>query len=159
MVFKNEKQLRQHLLTKCQPAVREAQERIYHILNMFLSDFYKGYDPKVYHRTYQLFQSLVKSDVKISGKKVTAEVYFDLSGIDYSTNDDKQRPTGEQVMDAAKKGAHGAIGRMDNGKNFYFVGGNASVNVWEAPMRTIDAEAINTLVEMLIREGIPVKKI
>lgn len=147
MVFKNEKQLKQHLLTKCQVAVRESQERIYHILNMFLSDFYRDYDPEIYERTYQLFQSLVKSDVKISGNNVTAEVYFDASKLNYITG---RQPSGEQVMDAAAEGLHGA-------KGLRVVSGNTGVGIWNDPMRTINVEAINTLKEMLIREGIPIK--
>lgn len=148
--FKNEQELRRHLLTKCQPAVKAAQERIHHILNMFLSDFYRDYTPDPdygYDRTYQLLQSLVKSDVKISGNKVIAEVYFDYNSLNYDTG---RKPHGKRVVDAAASGGHGATGLR-------VVEGNTGADIWNTPMMTMDTEAKRALKEMLIREGIPIK--
>ena len=99
----------------------------------------------MYERTYKLLHSLVKSDIRQVGNGLIAEVYFDLDYL-YVTG---AEPSGEQVMDAAAYGGHGAKGlRVVNG------GGE---DAWFTPLEILDAEAIKILKNMLIAEGIPIK--
>lgn len=146
MVFKNEAQLKSFLMAKCKNALIQAQERVYRIVDKFVKEFYDDYDPDKYHRTYQLYRSLVKSDIIQTGNGYKAEVYFDLSGI-YNTG---SKPTLEQVFDAAKMGLHGADGlHVEEGYNH--------ISIWDDPIQELDAKAINILVDMLRAEGIPIK--
>ena len=172
MIFKNEKELERFLMSKCQIAIKQAQEHVYRILDKFLNDFYDDYDPTTYvdwdgtrkikrgyDRTYQLLRSLVKSEVIPSKKGYQARVYFDLNGLSYNG----YNPTGEQVMAAASQGLHGAIGKMPRttpfgNDEFMYVQGNTGVSVWNDPIKILDAEAINILRDMLIAEGIPLSK-
>lgn len=147
MVFKNEEQLKKFLLEKCQVALSNAQEQIYQIIDRFLKAFYADYDPLIYQRTEQLLHSLVKSDVRLIGNNVKAEVYFDINSLNYETG---RKPSGKQVMDAAAEGWHGADGLR-------VVTGNSGVSVWNDPKQIIDAKAINILKNMLIAEGISIK--
>jgi hypothetical protein len=78
-----------------------------------------------------------------------AEVYFDIGSLYYVTGN---QPTGEEVMNAAKQGLHGAIG-----DNFLFKHGYTGIDIWNTPKKMIDAKAINMLRDMLIAEGIPLK--
>lgn len=145
MVFKSEAQLKEHILKKCRNAIAKTQDKVYKILDLYMQRFYSDYDPELYKRTYQLMKSLVKSDVHQIGNEIKAEVYFDLGYI-YKTG---STPSGEQVMDAAAYGGHGA-----KGLNVVYGGGE---DAWFTPLEIIDAEAIETLKNMLIAEGIPIR--
>ena len=154
MVFKNQKQLERFLLEKSRLALLKAQDRVYAIIKQFVRQFYNEYDPVLYDRTYQLLESLVQSRIVSDGKGYKAEVYFDLNNIDYVTG---AQPLSYQVMEAAKQGMHGAIGKI-NGVDLKYIDSGAGTGVWDDPKRVLDAEAINILVDMLRAEGIPVEK-
>lgn len=145
MTFKNESELKNFLLAKCQSALIKAQAQVYQIIDRFVKEFYASYSPEMYERTYQLYRSLVKSEIVPTGNGFEAHVYFDLGSLDYVTG---AQPSGEQVMGAASYGGHGAEGLK-------VVGGG--VGIWNDPKAVLDAEAINILKRMLISEGIPIK--
>lgn len=146
MVFKNEEQLKSFLLQKCKNALIKSQEQVYQIINRFVKEFYAEYNPEMYERTYQLFSSLVKSDIIQTGSRYEAQVYFDLSSLDYVTG---ARPSGEQVMGAAEWGRHGAMGLA--------VADFKGTSIWHEPLEILNAQAINILKKMLISEGIPIR--
>lgn len=149
MVFKNEEQLKAFLLSKFQVAITQTQNKIYAIIKKALVEFYQDYDPVLYERTNQLLHSLVKSDVRHVGNGYRAEVYFDLSSINYVTGNE---PSGKQVMAAASQGLHGAIGN-----NLLYRPGNTGADVWNTPIQEIDARAIDMIVRELKAQGIPIK--
>lgn len=146
MVFKNEEQLKNFLLQKCKNALIKSQEQVYQIINRFVKEFYAEYNPEMYERTYQLFSSLVKSDIIQTGSGYEVQVYFDLSSLDYVTG---VRPSGEQVMGAAEWGRHGAMGLA--------VADFKGTSIWHEPLEILNAQAINILKKMLISEGIPIR--
>lgn len=145
MVFKNEAQLKSFLLSKCQNALIKAQEQVYQIIDRFVKEFYAEFSPEMYERTYQLFQSLVKSDIIKTANGYKAEVYFDFSSLVYTSG---FSPSGEQVMNAAAYGGHGAEG-------LHIIAGGTGI--WDEPKQILNAEAINILKKMLISEGIPIR--
>lgn len=145
MTFKNEKELKDFLLKKCKNALIKSQEQVYQIIDRFVKEFYVEFSPEMYERTYQLYKSLVKSDIIQTANGYEAQVYFDYSSLVYTTG---SNPSGEQVMNAAAYGFHGAEG-------LHVIAGETSI--WSEPMRILNAEAINTLKRMLISEGISIK--
>ena len=145
MVFKNEAQLKSFLLSKCQNALIKAQEQVYQIIDRFVKEFYAEFSPEMYERTYQLYRSLVKSDVVPTGNGYKAEVYFDFSSLVYTSG---SSPSGEQVMNAAAYGSHGAEG-------LHIIAGGTGI--WDEPKQILNSEAINILKKMLISEGIPIR--
>lgn len=146
MVFKNDAQLKAFLMAKCKNALIKSQEQVYQIINRFVKEFYVEFSPEMYERTYQLYCSLVKSDIIPTGNGYKAEVYFDLSSLDYVTG---SKPSGEQVMGAAEWGRHGAMDLA--------VADFKGTSIWHEPLEILNAEAINILKKMLISEGIPIK--
>ena len=154
MTFKNQKQLEHFLMQKSRQALLKAQDKIYSIIKQFVRQFYNEYDPVLYDRTYQLLESLVQSRIVSDGKGYKAEIYFDIDGLRYTTG---AKPSGEQVMEAAKQGAHGAMGQA-NGVDLKYIDSGAGTGVWDDPIMYLNAEAINILADMLRAEGIPVKK-
>lgn len=146
MTFKNEKELKNFLLKKCKVALIKSQEQVYQIIDRFVKEFYTEFSPEMYERTYQLYKSLVKSDIVLTANGYEAEIYFDLSSIDYVTG---SKPSGEQVMQAAEWGRHGAMGLA--------VADFKGTSIWHESLDILNAEAINILKKMLIAEGIPIK--
>lgn len=149
MVFKNKNELLTFLYNKAYDALKNAQTVVYDIIQDFLQQFYDDYDPSLYSRTEQLLRSLVKGDIQPSAKGYVAEVYFDLSSLNYVTGN---QPTGEQVMEAAAQGLHGAIG-----SNLLYVHGDTGVGVWNDALQVLDAEAIRILKDRLAEQGIPIR--
>lgn len=146
MVFKSESEIRNFLLEKCRNALIKTQEQVYQIIDRFVKEFYAEFSPEMYERTYQLYRSLVKSDIVSTGNGYEAQVYFDLSSLVYTTG---ASPSGEQVMGAAEWGRHGAMGLA--------VADFKGTSIWHEPKQIIDAEATNILKRMLIAEGIPIR--
>ena len=147
MVFKNEAQLKSFLLKKCRLALLKAQDEVCRIIKQFLYQYYADYDPIMYERTYQLLTSLVESRIVSSGNGYKAEVYFNVDKLNYVTG---RQPSGEQVMEVAAKGGHGASGLK-------VVSGNTGISIWNDPVAKLNAEAIDILKRMLISEGIPLR--
>ena len=146
MTFKNEAQLKAFLLAKCKNALIKSQEKVYKIIDVYVQRFYADYDPVMYDRTYQLMRSLVKGDIRQNGESYVAEVYFDMSKLNYITG---RQPSGEDVMFEASHGGHGA-----KGLKVVYGGGE---DLWWTPLEILDAQAIEILKNMLISEGIPIK--
>lgn len=147
MVFKNEQELQYFLFDKCYDALEDSLSIVYDIIDGFIKDFYADYTPEMYLRTYQLYCSLVKTEVVRTGNHFEGSVYFDYSSLEYITGN---KPSGRQVMDAAAYGNHGASGlRM--------VSGETGVSIWADPVRILSKEAIEILKDALIRNGIPIK--
>ena len=146
MVFKNQKELEHFIMKQSRQALTKAQDKVYEIIKRFLDQFYAEYNPHIYDRTEQFLNSLVKSQIVPDGKGYKAEVYFDLNYI-YNTG---ANPTGEQVMQAADYGRHGAMGLM--------VADFKGASVWHESLGELNAKAIDILGDMLRAEGIPIKK-
>ena len=146
--FKNENELRQFLLGKCELALIKAQDKVHKIIDIYIQRFYADYDPVKYERTYNLMHSLVKGkiDKGVNGYKAT--VYFDLSYLN-SVYETGANPSGEDVMFDASHGGHGA-----KGLKVVYGGGE---DLWRTPLEILDNEAIEILKQMLISEGIPIK--
>ena len=149
MVFKNKNDLLSFLYDKTYTALRNAQSTVYEIIHDFVVQFYEDYDPVLYERTEQLLCSLVRGDIRPSANGWVADIYFDLSSLNYITGN---QPTGEQVMKAAAQGLHGAIG-----SDLLYVHGNSGVGVWNDALQVLDAEAIRILRDRLREQGIPIK--
>ena len=147
MVFKNQKELESFLLKKCKNALELSQMRVYRIIERFVKEFYADYDPILYERTYKLLSSLVMSEIIPTNKGFEAHVYFNYDGLSYVTG---AKPSMLRVLDAAAEGLHGADGlRVMNGYT--------GANIWSDPLVELSVEAVKSLKEMLIAEGIPIK--
>ena len=154
MVFKSTDELKLYLLSKMNPAISIVEEKIYQIIDKVLLQWYGEYEPVLYERTRQLLYSLVKSDVISTKNGYKSEVYFDASKLDYSfkyINGQKymhQGASGEDVLQAAMHGGHGAVGWRIAA---------TTTPVWDKSIGLISKDIYNMLKQALILEGIPVK--
>lgn len=137
-------EIRNDILSKITTAVAIAQEEVYTIMENVLKSFYADFTPARYERTYQLLQSCVKSFVRETPSGAETSVYFDSNMLVYTTG---ARPSGEQVIEAANKGKHGAEGlRMVDGDVRLFPDSEEAVARYIMPI----------MKEALIKAGIPV---
>ncbi len=155
MIFNSKEQFETYVLKKCEKAVAQAERQVYDVIKKFLDKFYGEYTPVEYNRTEQFLRSLVKSDVKIMGNQVVAEVYFDLSKINYpdpaqgkSGRLHDRQATNEEILKNTLTGVypHG----------WYEPAGGTGV--WTGAFPVIDANAIEYLKNELIASGIPIVK-
>lgn len=145
--FRSSKELKDYIIGKSYQAMQRAEEYVYSVLDDAMQKFYDDYPDGKYKRTEQLLRSCVKSDIRKKGNGWEAYVYFDYTSLKYTTG---SKPSGEQVMQAAAEGRHGAMGlRM--------MPGNTGVDAWNTPVEIINSEFIEKFKEYLIQAGIPVK--
>lgn len=79
-------------------------ERVYQTLNYFLDEYYKGWTPESYRRSFDFLRSAVKVDAKPYRNGVRASVYIDNDAMDDYVN-----ATGFQVAEWANTGLHGGM--------------------------------------------------
>ena len=169
--FKNIEEIKKDVIRKSEPAIRVMQEKVYQIIDRFVKQYYAEYTPGdshkelekynaslgkftyastyTYERTYQLYQSLVKSRVVSSGSGFKAEVYFDVGKLDYYfklVNGVQVHNKGwseEKTLESAAHGHHG--------------GQIAGTAIWDEPVVILNQQANEMLKRELIKAGIPLK--
>lgn len=144
MNFTSTEQIKQYILSRVQVAVKEVQEKVREVFQDFLDMYYDDYDPRVYQRTYQLLNSLVKADIVPTGNGFKTEVYFNIDRLKYDG------VSGRQVAYAASEGLHGAIPHTT-------VAGYSGINIWGMPIDVLTAEKREIFKNALIAAGIPVR--
>lgn len=146
MVFNSVEEIKAYILSQSASAINQAKEMIYQVLDKFVKQYYAEYSPEMYERTYQLYRSLVKTDIVSTGDGWEATVYFDFNRLVYTSG---SSPSGKQVMDAAAYGGHGAEGlRVVQGKT----------GIWNDSIVILDKQAYEILKKTLLQNGIPISK-
>lgn len=94
---------------KASKAVQMTRDEIYEAVHTYLFMWYADYAPKMYKRTYEFLNSLIKLDVSINGNSIHTEVKIseDYLGHTYS---DGEQPSGLEVANWANKAFHGVKG-------------------------------------------------
>lgn len=158
MTFNSWDDLESYILSRSKDAVIIMREKVYEVIHRFLKQFYSEYTPVLYERTEQLLYSLVKTEVKQSegGKGWVAEVYFDLSALDYHTytlngilytKDNWTKYDDERVLRVAMEGEHPHGGWSTD----------KETAIWTESMAVFKKEKLNILKKALEDAGIPVK--
>ena len=144
MTFKSIADLKQYIILRMHPAITQAMDEVYNILDEAIKGFYSDYDPHMYHRTRQLLHSLVRPEIVSTGNGYIGRVYFDGGKMSYWTG---AKPSGQQVLETAMAGGHGATGLK-------VIGGTP---VWSPAYSKIMAEIEPIIRSALIAAGIPIK--
>ena len=152
--FDSISQLEKYLIQKCKAAVAGTERKVFNAIEKCLVQYYGQFTPEEYIRTKQLYNSLVKTEVRRYGDSFQAEVYFDASALNYKTGlieIQSTKETGrmgyatwgaEEVLDTAMNGSHG--------------GYKSGVPVWGKSMAILGD--INKLLAQELRElGVPIR--
>ena len=154
MVFKTKKQLENYLISKMKDSIEEAQQKVYQVLYELIENFYNEYSPKEYKRIFELYKSLVKSEIIKFGKSYKAIVYFDDTQMDHQILDgyygEAREPSEwseEEILETALAGElpHGGYSRAP-GQGILING-----------MPIIKEEAHKWIIQALQNNGIPIK--
>lgn len=156
MIFKNEKQLKSFLLTKCKNAIVQTEEKVHRIIDNCLKQFYREFNPDEYIRTEQLLHSLVKSDVKSTGNGFEAEVYFDVDALNYQNGAIELQSGGigyanwdkDTILDVVMTGSYSGLPHGG------YEGGTA---IWTESIERL-GDIWNLLEQELRAQGIPIKR-
>lgn len=149
MTFNSISEIQSYLRGKIQASVAMAQEQIFQIIDKFIKEYYAEFSPEMYQRTYQLYRSLVKSEVRMTANGAEAEVYFDLDRLDYAIKRINGKTihnkgwSEEKTLTAAAHGSHG--------------GKESGTAIWDAPMEILNRGAYDRLKRCLIANGVPVR--
>lgn len=100
----NMNQLASALAPVLQGMVNQMANEVYETLNFYLQDYYIGWTPSSYRRTYDFLYSAVKTEARMEGNQYVAYVY-----IDYDAMDNYVNATGFQVATWANEGLHGGL--------------------------------------------------
>lgn len=100
----NMNQLASALAPVLQGMVNQMANEVYETLNFYLQDYYIGWTPSSYRRTYGFLYSAVKTEARMEGNQYVAYVY-----IDYDAMDNYVNATGFQVATWANEGLHGGL--------------------------------------------------
>ncbi len=76
-IIKNGKDLDKLLQQIAYKMLAKTQNEIYEAIDKSIKEYYLEYTPRVYDRTYQFLNSLVKTEIKQSGNKLWCEVKID----------------------------------------------------------------------------------
>jgi hypothetical protein len=143
-------------------ALKQTQNEVYKVIQDFIRKYYDEqvfYDgnvmtnkPKYYERTFQFFNSLVKSEIKKNGNTYWCEVYIDPTQLDYYAHD------GIEVLEMINRGYH-ADTSMNNGSTYntpYNI--HSEIHFWDDALDTFERAnfILNELVYYLKRAGITV---
>lgn len=150
-VFNSVAELESYVIQRMKPAVQAVQEKVRKIIENYLYLFYGEYQPSVAVRTWQVFDSLVKTAVVRSGKGWEGEVYFDLGALShppsYIGQDGRTVKKGwseAEILASVMTGAtHG--------------GATGGVPVWTTAMGEINPQWVSWFKQELIAAGIPVQ--
>ena len=149
MKFRSEEEIKSYIMSRIKNSVAMSEKKAHEIINNFLKQYYSEFSPSVYERTYQRLHSLVKSEVASTGNGYKAEIYFDISKLDYSMKlvNGKQVPnkgwSEEKTLEAAMTGSHG--------------GYSFGTPIWTESETMLNANMINILKQYLISSGIPIR--
>lgn len=150
-VFNSVAELESYVVQRMKPAVQAVQEKIHKIIENYLYLFYGEYQPSVAVRTWQVFDSLVKTAVVRSGKGWEGEVYFDLGALNHPSSyigqDGRTVTNGwseAEILASVMTGAtHG--------------GATGGVPVWTTAMGEINPQWVSWFKQELIAAGIPIQ--
>lgn len=150
--FNSVAELESYVIQRMKPAVQAVQDKVHKIIQNYLYAFYGEYDPNVYVRTWQVFDSLVKTAVVRKGNGWEGEVYFDLGALNHPTVSTGKH--GEEVVRewSEAKILHSVMVGATHGEK-----GPAGIPVWTTAMGDISPDWIQWLKQELIANGIPVK--
>jgi len=111
-------QIDAHIIKIIVAKYKQLQEDLPRYLEQFIySEFYDKFEPEMYERQYRIINAIMVSNIKMSGKTISMEIYLDPSKVSYDPETWKSPITGtessihgdtvEDVWDLMRSGIHG----------------------------------------------------
>lgn len=108
--IRNLNDLNRVLIPKMREAMDTMQGMVYSTIHAFMILYYKEYEPEEYQRTFQFFNSLVKSDIKRVNNGFECSVYIDFD----SFKSGYEGNTPFEIVDMINRGFHADMSMNNN---------------------------------------------
>ena len=144
--FNNSKELITAIKSDTEQALNHTANLTKDLIEDFINQWYLDYSPLWYQRTYQLLNSITRTEVIKQSNKMSVSVYLDESLLHYSTDE-------QGILTAANNGLHGSIYN-------HFEKGERNIRLWsDAENEIRDKELIfKAFEDYLKNKGICVKR-
>lgn len=132
------------LESRIQQALKMTQQEIFEIIQQHITDYYHEYSPRMYQRTWEFLNSLIKTNIVKMNGIISCTVEIDK---DYLSCKYKGGATGLEIANYANQHSHGGIYDDDFGQ------------FWDDAMAELGLKpGIEYLMKKNLRKcGVPVK--
>lgn len=130
--------------SRIQQALKMTQQEIFEVIQQHITDYYHEYTPRIYQRTWEFLNSLIKTNIVKTNGTISCTVEIDKEYLSYRY---KGGATGLEVATYANQHSHGGIYDDDFGQ------------FWDDAMAELGLEpGIKYLMKKNLKKcGVPVK--
>lgn len=143
-VIKSISDLTKIIESRIQQALKMTQQEIFEVVQHHITDYYHEYSPRMYQRTWEFLNSLIKTEIVKSSNGVSCSVEIDKDYLSYRY---QGGATGLNVVTYANQHSHGGVYDDDFGQ------------FWDDAMAELGLEpGIKYLMKSNLKKcGVPVK--
>ena len=129
---------------RIQQALKMTQQEIFEVVQQHITDYYHEYSPRMYQRTWEFLNSLIKTEIVKSSNGISCSVEIDKDYLSYRY---QGGATGLDVVTYANQHSHGGVYDDDFGQ------------FWDDAMAELGLEpGIKYLMKSNLKKcGVPVK--
>ncbi len=130
--------------SRIQQALKMTQQEIFEVVQQHITDYYHEYSPRMYQRTWEFLNSLIKTEIVKSSNGISCSVEIDKDYLSYRY---QGGATGLDVVTYANQHSHGGVYDDDFGQ------------FWDDAMAELGLEpGIKYLMKSNLKKcGVPVK--
>lgn len=130
--------------SRIQQALKMTQQEIFEVVQQHITDYYHEYSPRMYQRTWEFLNSLIKTEIVKSSNGISCNVEIDKDYLSYRY---QGGATGLDVVTYANQHSHGGVYDDDFGQ------------FWDDAMAELGLEpGIKYLMKSNLKKcGVPVK--
>lgn len=143
-VIKSMSDLTKIVESRIQQALKMTQQEIFEVIQQHIADYYHEYTPRMYQRTWEFLDSLIKTNIVKTNGTISCTVEIDKDYLSYRYNGGA---TGLEVATYANQHSHGGVYDDDFGQ------------FWDDAMAELGLEpGIKYLMKKNLKKcGVPIK--
>lgn len=112
-VIKSMSDLTKIIESRIQQALKMTQQQIFEVIQQYIADYYHEYTPRIYQRTWEFLDSLIKTNIVKMNGTISCTVEIDKDYLSYRY---KGGATGLEVANYANQHSHGGVYDDDFGQ-------------------------------------------
>lgn len=112
-VIKSMSDLTKIIESRIQQALKMTQQEIFGVIQQHIADYYHEYTPRMYQRTWEFLNCLIKTKIVKSSDSISCSVEIDR---EYLSHKYKGGATGLEVTNFANQHSHGGVYDDDFGQ-------------------------------------------
>lgn len=113
IVIKSMSDLTKIIESRIQQALKMTQQEIFEVIQKHITDYYHEFTPRMYQRTWEFLDSLIKTNIVKTNGTISCTVEIDRNYLSYRY---KGGATGLEVANYANQHSHGGVYDDDFGQ-------------------------------------------